>query len=77
MIQVTASDCNCFLAGGIISAPHVLKIVGAVGDGPANTIGIGHKRHFQCALLVPLVLNRMAVGEGQNAELPVPLAALR
>jgi len=46
MIQVTASDCNCFLAGGIISAPHVLKIVGAVG-------------------------------EGQNAELPVPLAALR
>ncbi len=59
-------------AGGIVSSPHEFQVVGAVGDGPANTIGIVHIGHFEGALLLPLVLNRMAVGEGQDTELPVP-----
>jgi len=58
--------------GGIVSAAHEFQIVGAVGHGPAYAVGIGHERHFQGALLLPLVLNRMAVGEAQHAELPVP-----
>src|SRR4030042_456562 len=63
---------TALLTGGIISAAHEFKIVGAVGRGPANAVGIGHVRHFQRAFLLPLVLNRMAVGEAQNTELPVP-----
>jgi len=58
--------------GGIVSPAHVSKVVRTVGDGPLYTVGIGHERHFQRAFLLPLVLNRMAVGEAQNAELPVP-----
>jgi hypothetical protein len=41
------------LAGGIISAAHEFKVVGAVGDGPAYAVGIGHVRHFQRAFLLP------------------------
>jgi len=61
-----------FSARGIVSSPHEFQVVGAVVDGPANSIGIVHIGHFEGALLLPLVLNSMAVGECQHTELPVP-----
>ncbi len=59
-------------AGRIVSAAHEFQIVGTVSDGPSDAIGIGHIGHLESALLLPLALDRVAVGEGQDTELPVP-----